>query len=214
MALPAYSMTWPTAPAVPILRDDRQDHVLAGDARAQRAVDADAHRLGLALPQALRRHDMRHFRRADAEGERAQRAVRRGVGVAADQGEAGLGDALLRADDMGDALPLVAEVEQGDAALGRVGADLLDQLAMMRIDDVRHVAAVAPHIVVGRREAAVRTAQLHVALPQLGEARRRAVMHQVAVDVEQRVAVVAIDDDVTLPDLLEHRACGGHALPP
>ena len=31
-------------------------------------------------------------------------------------------------------------------------------------------------------------------------------MHQVAVDVEQRVAVVAIDDDVTLPDLLEHRA--------
>ena len=65
---------------------------------------------------------------------------------------------------------------------------------------------------VGRREAAIGPPQLHIALAQLGEAGRRTVMHQVAVDVEQRVAVVAIDDDMTLPDLLEHRARGGHAL--
>ena len=67
---------------------------------------------------------MRHFRRADAEGQRAQRAVRRGVAVAAHQGHAGLADALLRADDMDDALTLVAEIEQGDAALRCVVADL------------------------------------------------------------------------------------------
>ena len=97
--------------------------------------------------------------------------------------------------------------------LGGVGADHLDQLAMMRIGDVRNVAAVAAHIVVGRGKAAIGTAQLHVALAQLGEACGRTVMHQMAVDIEQRVAIVAIDDDMTLPDLLEHRARGGHALP-
>jgi hypothetical protein len=41
---------------------------------------------------------------ADAEGERAERAVRRRVAVAADQGRAGQREALLRPDDVDDAL--------------------------------------------------------------------------------------------------------------
>ena len=37
-------------------------------------------------------------------------------------------------------------------------------------------------------------------------------MHQVAVDIEQRLAVGALEDDVALPDLLEQGPRGGHAL--
>ena len=45
---------------------------------------------------------------ADAEGERAEGAMRRGVAVAADDGHAGLGQALLGADDMDDALGMLS----------------------------------------------------------------------------------------------------------
>ena len=41
---------------------------------------------------------------ADAEGQRAERAVRRGMAVAADQRGARQGEALLGPDDMDDAL--------------------------------------------------------------------------------------------------------------
>jgi hypothetical protein len=44
--------------------------------------------------------------RADAEGQRAEGAMRRGVAVAADDGHARQGEALLRPDDVHDALPL------------------------------------------------------------------------------------------------------------
>ena len=57
---------------------------------------------------------------ADAEGERAKRAMRRGVAVAADQGRAGQGEALLRPDDMDDALLGGEIVDIGDAELGDV----------------------------------------------------------------------------------------------
>ncbi len=36
-------------------RDDREDDVLGADTRGELALDGDAHRPGLALPQSLRR---------------------------------------------------------------------------------------------------------------------------------------------------------------
>ena len=86
------------------LRDEREDHVLGADARRQRAVDADLQRLRLALQQALRREHVLDLARADAERERAERAVRRGVAVAADDRHARLREAELRPDDVDDAL--------------------------------------------------------------------------------------------------------------
>jgi len=44
------------------------------------------------LKEALRRKDVLHLGRADAEGKRAERALRRGMTVAADDGCAGQGD--------------------------------------------------------------------------------------------------------------------------
>ena len=69
------------------------------------AIDADLERFWFILRQRLRRHDMFDFTRADAERECAERAVRRGVAVAADDRHAGLREALFRAHDVNDALP-------------------------------------------------------------------------------------------------------------
>ena len=67
-----------------------------------------AHVLRLLLDQRLRGEHVLDLGGADAVGERAERAVRRGVAVAAHERGAGQREALLRADDVADAL---ADVE-------------------------------------------------------------------------------------------------------
>ena len=84
--------------------DDRQDHVLRIDAGRQAAVDVDAADLQRIEREALRREHVAHLRRADAERDGAERAVRRRVAVAARDRHAGLGEAELRPDDVHDAL--------------------------------------------------------------------------------------------------------------
>ena len=86
------------------LADDGEDDVLGGDACRQLAVDAHQHVLGLALDQRLRGQHMLDLGGADAVRQRAEGAVRRGVAVAADDGHARQREALLRADDVDDAL--------------------------------------------------------------------------------------------------------------
>ena len=85
--------------------------VLGAAAAAERAVDADQHVLRLAREQRLRRQHVLDLARADAVRERAERAVRRGVRVAADDRHAGQRRALLRADDVDDALAPVVHLE-------------------------------------------------------------------------------------------------------
>ena len=63
--------------------DQVQDHVLGGDARHQLALEAGAHLLGLALHHRLRGDHMDQLGRANAEGQRAHAAMRRGMAVAA-----------------------------------------------------------------------------------------------------------------------------------
>ena len=60
--------------------------------------------LGLRLQQRLRGQHVLDFARADAEGQGAERAVRRRVAVAADDRHARLRVAQLGADDVDDAL--------------------------------------------------------------------------------------------------------------
>lgn len=54
---------------------------------------------------------------ADAKGEGAEGAMCGGVAVTADNGGAGEGEALLGANDVDDALPLVAQAKVCDAKL-------------------------------------------------------------------------------------------------
>ncbi len=91
------------------LRDDVENDVLRGDAFFQLAGDSDLEVLRLALQQALAREHVADFRGADAEGQRAKRAVRRGMTVAAHDGLSRLCDAKLRTDHVDDALLVAAE---------------------------------------------------------------------------------------------------------
>ena len=75
--------------------DDRQDHVLRVHAGAKLAVDVDAPNLQRIEREALRREHVAHLRGADAEGDGAERAVRRRVAVAAGDRHARLGEAEL-----------------------------------------------------------------------------------------------------------------------
>src|SRR5690606_31416065 len=75
--------------------DDPQDQVLGRHAGAGAPGELDRERLRLALQQALRGEDVADLRRADAEGEGAECAVRARMRVAADDRLAGLRRAEL-----------------------------------------------------------------------------------------------------------------------
>ena len=91
IAGPAYSTTWPAAPFVPIWPIVPRIRSFGGDAVAERALVADPHAARLGLVQRLGGQDVLDLARADAERERAERAVRGGVGVAADDRHARAG---------------------------------------------------------------------------------------------------------------------------
>ena len=86
-----------------------QGDVLAGHARADMAVDANQHRLGLLQHQCLRGQGVLDLGGADAEGQGAEGTMGRGVAVAADDDRAGQGEALLGPDHVHDALALILE---------------------------------------------------------------------------------------------------------
>ncbi len=139
---------------------------------------------------------------ADTEGERAERAVRGGVRVAADDRHAGLRDAVLRPDDVHDALEVGADRVHRHAELLAVALERLDLLAAEHVADL--VGARGPvgrDVVVGGREGAVgasdAAAGVSEALEGLGA---RHFMDHVQVDVDE-----LIGDLVGGPDLVEQR---------
>ena len=84
--------------------------------RASAPSIGDAHRLRTPLPDRLRREHVRDFGGADAERERADRAVRGRVAVAAHDEHARLRQPLLGRDDVHDALARIVDAEHRDAA--------------------------------------------------------------------------------------------------
>ena len=195
------------------LPDDGEDQVLRRHTERQGAVDGNPHILERALDQRLGRQHMLDLRRADAEGERAEGAVGRRMAVAAHDGRARQGEALLRADDMDDALADVVHVEEFDAEFLGVRAQQVDlDLRFLVVD--RHAPARRG------RDVVVRHCER-----QLGPAHRPAVLaqsfeglgagdlvHQVPVDIDQACAVVLFMHQVALPDLVEERSGLGHRL--
>ena len=106
-------------------------------------------RLLLALAQRLRCEYAFTLARADAEGDGAEGAVRRGMAVAADQRHARQGEAEFRPDDVHDAVPIVLHSDVVDAETLAVGPQPRD---LPRWPDRRAAAGAAaasePH---GRR---------------------------------------------------------------
>ena len=117
MASPVYSKTWPVPPPMPMRLMRSRMMSFAVTPGCESPVDADLVGLRGALEEALGREDHLHLARADAEGERAERAVGGGVRVAADDRHARLRQAELGTDDMDDALAVRAERVERDPEL-------------------------------------------------------------------------------------------------
>ena len=190
-------------------RDHRQDRILGRDMRAEPAVDDDPHLPRLALPQSLGGQDMSRLGRADPEGQGAECAVRRGVGIAADQRDAGQGQALLGADNMHDPLPRIAHPHDVEAMALAVLGQMIHQASPVRVLD-RPGARVAGDVVVGHAKGQVRPAHRAPIPVQNAEGVEAAVMHQMPVDPQQMRAVIARDDDMRIPDFVEQGQRLGH----
>ena len=145
---------------------------------------------------------------ADAEGQRAHGAVRRGVAVAADDGHARLAETLFRPDDVDNALVKAGDRKVRDPELLDVALEHVDLKLRLGIVDAR--SAGRP---VGRRDVVVRDRHRRVGAADLapGELqpfkglRRRDLVNQVKIDVDQAGIgiLVLVFDDVAVPDLVE-----------
>ena len=167
--------------------DQRQHHVLGGDALSQLPVHRDAHGLGPHLPQGLGRQNMGVFRLPDAEGDGPKRALGRGMAVRADDGQAGQGDALFRRHDMDDALFAAGQAEMAQAAPFHVlvkGADHAGDGGACR---VIRAAPQGGDVMVRDPEDLLGTARAQVAALQVGEGMEAALVDQVAVDIQKRL---------------------------
>ncbi len=66
-ASPAYSITWPVAPSVPILANNAQCQIFCRYALGQIAAHLDQHRFRFLLRQTLRGQNVFDFTRANAK---------------------------------------------------------------------------------------------------------------------------------------------------
>ena len=123
--------------------------------------------------------------------------------VAADDGDARHREPELRADDVDDALLLVAERVQAHAELLGVAAQRLDLGAAGQVGD-RLVDVERRGVVILGRDREVEAPQRPALGAQAVERlRARDLVHEVQVDVDEvGLAVLALDDQMVVPHLL------------
>ena len=186
--------------------DDGQHDVLGGHAFGDAAFDFDQHVLGLFGQQGLRRHDVLDFAGADAVRQRAKRAVRGGVRVAADHRHARQRGAVFGADHMHDALAFGHEGEEGcRAGFLDVRVQRGDLLFADQIGDavVAQLPAGGGRVVVGGGDDGADAPDLAAGLAQAFKRLRAGhFVNQMAVDVEDGGAVFFGVNDVLVPDFV------------
>ena len=189
----------------PELADDVQDDVLGVDARGELPVDVDPANLGLADRHGLGREHVADLARADAEGNGTEGPVGRGVGIAAGNGGAWLGDALLGADDVDDPLLAGGKVEKGHAGLGAVPAEFLDHRVGEGVRE-RFGALVGRDDVVDGRERAVGIENLQAEVAEHAESLgARHLVDEVGADQKLGPTVGERANGMFLPDLIKKR---------
>ena len=189
--------------------DDREHDVFRGHAGHELAFHRDGQGGRPRLWKRLRGEHVLDLTRADADGERAERAVRRRVAVAAHDRHPRLREALLGPDHVHDPLARLAHRVQPDTELLAI---VCQHLHLLRGDRVAHGQADVGgrHVVVHRGDRQVGAAHGAAGHPEPVERLgRRDLVHQVQVDVQEVGLAVGAVDDVALPDLL--RQCQGHA---
>src|SRR6185312_12117136 len=192
------------------LADDGEDDVLCGDVGRQFAVDDRAHVFRFFLDQRLRGEHVFDFRRADAVGERAEGAVRRGVAVAAHDRRAGQCETLLGADDVANALALIELVEIFDAEVFGVLRHHRDLLGAFRIG-IWFAAIRRRHVVIDDGERFFRRVYPAARVAQAFERlRTRHLMYEMAIDINEAGTVRLFVDQMVVPDLVVERTRLGH----
>ena len=203
MARPRNSMTWPEPPPVPILAMTARTMSLAVTPGAQLAVDDDGHGAERLQGQRLGREHVLDLGRADPERQRPEGSVGRGVAVAADHGQPGLGEPELRADDVDDALVDVAHGEQRDAELRAVAPERLHLGLAHRVGDG---SGRRRDVVVLGRDGQVGPPNGATGQPEAVEGLRAGdLVEEVQVDVQQVGLAFGLAHHVRLPDLLGQR---------
>ena len=146
---------------------------------------------------------MLHFTGADPEGKRAEGAVGRGVGIAADDSHARVGKPQLRSDDVDDALLGRVEIEELDPKRLRIPDQGIDLSCRDLIGD-RKPALASGYVVIEGCDRQLWPPDPTPGEPEAVERLRRGdLVHQVQVDIEQRWPIRHLSDDVSIPDFVE-----------
>src|SRR5258708_39981479 len=126
-----------------------KSHILGGDAWSQRTFDANIHRLGTLLQEALCGQDMLNFAGANTKGQCAHGTMRRGMRVAAYERHARQRDTLLRANNMHNALASVVHVEESHTEIPGILLHSGDTHLTGLVYNIEHLApADGRHIVI------------------------------------------------------------------
>ena len=195
------------------LADNRQGDVLGSDAGGQLACDLDFHVLALALDQRLGGKDMFNFGRADAVGQRAKSAVGRRVAVTTDNGHAGQGPTLFRANDVHNAL---TDIGHGVIVNAKILGVLVERIDL-NTAILGHGGSIGAiqrggHVVIGNGNGLVRCVNRPSCHAQpLKGLRAGHFVHQMAVDIQQACAVFGLVGNVSIPDFVV-KCLGGHVV--
>ena len=197
--------------------DDREHDVLGCHPKWQLAFYAHQHVLHFFSDKALGGQYVFDLRRANTVGQGAERAMGRGVRVAADHGHARQCGALLRADHVNDALTHVVHFEFGDAVLVAVVVQGL-HLQTGNLIGNRFNPAFAlrrgRYVMVRGRDIGIDAPRLAPCQTQAFERLRRGhFMNDVTVDIDQRRSIVALLDQMRIPELVVERFAGHHTVP-
>ena len=157
---------------------------------------------------------MLDFGRADAMGQRPEGAMGGGVAVAADDGRAGQGEALLGPDHMDDALALVALGKIFDAEISGVLRQRLDlDAAFLFLDALRAVRG--RDIVIHHGQCLFRRADLAAGQAEAFKSLRGGdLMHEMAIDIEQAGPIRLTIDHMVLEDLVVQGGRRAHRCSP
>ena len=142
---------------------------------------------------------------ADAERQRSERAMRGGMGIAANDGGARQGPALFRPDDMHDALADIVHLQIFDAEFARIVFQRGDLFGGFRIGDALG-AVLGRHIVIGDGKRKLRAARLAAGGAQAFESLRTChFVHQMAVNIEDGGFARRLMHQMCVPDLVVER---------
>ena len=185
------------------LADDSEREIFRRHSLRKRSARFDLHRPRLVLRQALRGQHVLDFTRPDAKCERAESTVSARVTITANDRHAWLRQAKLWSNDVNDALFGRVDVEELNSKLFAVSTECLDLIRGNRIGD-RQAAIRSWNVVIDGAESEIRASHFAARLTQsVKRLRRRHLVNEMEIDVEERGLTTGFTNDVSLPELVE-----------